>query len=205
MKKDSTKTAQSSPPEAVKTARIAASWWARAVEGRVLGTSGEGSVDALLVLAQGAGGLPETSAFEQALFLEIVARLNRGSVHLSTDYGPEGLLLAVARGVGSRGLRWPTKTSMWIDNGEVTVRAGYQARTTRLLGEPHWSVQSYAPRKDDGESFSLLYEGKDEAAARAAFEAAAAKIPKGTLMQSEANWDPELPAPLLYKDGDRVS
>lgn len=58
------------------------------------------------------------------------------SVHV--DYGPDPVLsrAALEAGIGSHMLRFPWKTCMWINPGQVRVAKGYQARAITIYGTP---------------------------------------------------------------------
>jgi len=77
----------------------------------------------------------QVTAFAKALSRLLAERNPR---MLDVDYGPDPILFEAATeaGIPSPGiLAFPWKTSMWLDDGKVVVRAGYGAQ----------SVLVYAP------------------------------------------------------------
>lgn len=135
-----TDTTTSHHPAAVATA----TWWSDRVFAGDAGSSGDGMIDALAILA-GQQGRPADASkrdqFVDALATQVAAQLERDpddryGATLSVDYGPKGALADVGRQLGVAGFPWKTVT--WTHRTHVTASWGYGAAQVLVWQSPDW-------------------------------------------------------------------
>lgn len=129
----------------------AVSWWSQQLQGTAQHDVGDSFNSMFASIAQSAMNLQplppgQIQAFEAALRNVIIKMIEKSGIDLSdpsagsynrvlsTDYGPEEELAYAANKAGIRGamFRFPMKTVMWINPGEVSVRPGYGAETITI-------------------------------------------------------------------------
>lgn len=137
--------------------KAAARWWADCLRELPAHDVGDENLNIHLLFASlSTGSVPPEKAdrFEAALVEHLPAFLRAhawdeavlkgepcwggyGRI-LCTDYGPQGLLAEVAAAVGITGamLRFPSKTVMWVNPGEVQVARGYRAPPVTIYPAP---------------------------------------------------------------------
>lgn len=116
-------------------AKYAANWWAEKIGGNTIHDNGDDSFGSVL-----AGLLADTmikkptveqlESYREFLAKEILKVLEkRGSMFLSCDYSPDGILTKAAKASGIELANYPWKTNMMIDDNKIRVSEGY--------GEPY--------------------------------------------------------------------
>lgn len=203
---------QDKAKEIAQSAKIAAAWWRRALEGRYLSDAGDPSINMLTAIAQKTitSESSPVDIFEAKMYIALIDRMSvsKYPINLDVDYGPEGMLAFVYDDAGVRG-QFPFKTHMIVSPGDVTVSCGYQAPIKRLLGKAVWRVELYRVasrgRNDRPESsdWMTVYRGTNESEARELHALALKALPSNGLLNAE--YDRNRPHLSLTKDSSYES
>lgn len=127
-------------------AKFAANWWAEKIGGNTIHDTGDDSLGSVLaeLLADSMIENPSVEQLESYrafLTKEILKVLEkRGSMFLSCDYFPDGVLIEAAKASGIELANYPWKTNMMIDDNKIRVSEGYGAPYALIYDEDYdWS------------------------------------------------------------------
>ena len=110
----------------------AVNWWAEAIQHPKMDNGGNG-LAMLMVMFGGCTSSrqltePELAVFREKLAAGIATLMERmGHATLSVDYGPDRTLGEAGATIGLGQFDFPCKTTTWISETKVSVRAGYGA------------------------------------------------------------------------------
>lgn len=133
----------------VKSAEVAANWWANAIDGKAKQDAklDNPMAEMLMILSSIKNAVPKVKRDEFQMKLEqrLVEELEKTKyVNLNVDYGAEGILYQVATECGINcglGSAFPVKTSMEITQDSVKVSNGYGAPEKTIYKEEESSIQ----------------------------------------------------------------
>ena len=124
---------------------IAAKWWANKIRNVCPGNfnngdeSSTGGIMMMMAMMNAMNSKvtdESINSFEKRLAENIREYVEaRGSLTISCDYGPDTLLNEIAKETAIPTNRFPFKTIMWINKGNVSVRAGYGASEKVIFPE----------------------------------------------------------------------
>lgn len=129
-------------------AKYAAKWWADKIGGNTIHDNGDDTFGSVLagLLADSMIKKPSAEQLESYRVLlakEILKVLEkRGTMSLSCDYSPDGILIEAAKTSGIELSNYPWKTNMRIDDNKIRVSEGYGAPYELIYGEDYdWSEE----------------------------------------------------------------
>ena len=110
----------------------AVNWWAEAIQHPKMDNGDDGLASLMVMLGGRTSRRQLTEAelqtFREKLTEEITRQMARnGRLTLSVDYNPDRVLYQAGAAIGLGQFDYPCKTTMWITETEVSVRAGYGA------------------------------------------------------------------------------
>lgn len=110
----------------------AVNWWAEAIQHPKMDNGDDGLATLMMMFGGCTSSRQLTEAdlttFRETLTAGITALMDRmGRATLSVDYGPDRTLGEAGGAIGLGQFDFPCKTTMWITENEVSVRAGYGA------------------------------------------------------------------------------
>lgn len=109
----------------------AVNWWSEAIQHPKMDNGDDGL--AMIMMMFGGSNKrqlteSELQTFREALTTGITDQMNHAErITLSVDYGPDRILGEAGYAIGLGQFDFPCKTTMWISETEVSVRAGYGA------------------------------------------------------------------------------